>query len=250
VAKPLAEGSFALQPALAIRGELRPRLIDRAPKVDAAQDIVELPCLRPRVAHVVRHDGRDAELRGELGATVAAIDIRRPPAIDELGIQAIPEDLAQPRERLGVIALRERDEPRGLIGDEGEGRPRLRLLSRELGRGHDAAEAGPAASVEREERHRVGVDEPQLGTEDRLDAALTGHVPESHRAVQPARVGERERVLPVLDRRVQQVTEARCAVQEGVAAMRVEVDEAGHRSVHDALQEPLTPAPIAVDVAE
>lgn len=32
--------------------------------------------------------------------------------------------------------------------------------------------------------------------------------------------------------------------------MRVEVDEAGHRSVHDALQEPLTPAPIAVDVAE
>src|SRR5205823_14358191 len=123
-----AELGLALQPALAVRRELLPRFVDRAPEVDAAQDVVELPRIRPRVAHVVRDDGRDAELSGELRARIAAIDVLRPPAVHELRVHAVAEDLAEAHKGFCIVRLRERDEPRRLIGDERERRARLSLL--------------------------------------------------------------------------------------------------------------------------
>ena len=223
--EPRAKIGLALQPALAVRGELLPCRIDRGPEIDAAQDVVELPRVGTRVAHVVRDDRRDAELRGELRPRVAAIDVGGPPTVHELGVRAVAEDLAEPDERLGVVGLRERDEPRRLAGDERERRARLRLLAGQLRGGHDPAEARPAGAVHREERHRIGIDEPQLHPEDRLDPARAGRVPEPDRAVQPVRVGERERILPVRGRGVEQIVDARCAIQEAVVALRVEMNE-------------------------
>ena len=225
VSEPGAEQLLALQPALAVGGEPLPCLIDGAAEVDAPQHVVELARLGPRVAHVVRDDRRDAQLGRELRAFVAAVDIGRAPAVHQLHIEAVPEDLAQPRQRFGVVALRKRDEPVGLIRDERERRDRLRLLARELRGGHDPAEARPAGPIEPEQRHRIGIDQVQLHTEDRLDPTLARRVPEAHRAVEAVRVGERERVVAQLDRGIDEIVDRRRAIEERIAAVRTKVNE-------------------------
>src|SRR5206468_7673736 len=89
----------------------------------------------------------------------------------------------------------------GILGDERERRARFRLLARELRRGDRATETPPADAIARDEHEVPEVERLDLRAVDRTDARVLRRVPETHRAVETVRVGERERIHPSLDRR-------------------------------------------------
>src|SRR5712692_11137186 len=109
-------------------------------------------------------------------------------------------------------AAGEREKAVGVLADERERGPRLRLLAGELRRRNGAAEAAPADLVTRDEHEVAEVERLQLDAPDRLDARLLRSVPEAHRAVEAVRVGERERVHAALLRRRNEVVDRRRSV--------------------------------------
>src|SRR5206468_4681161 len=112
-----------------------------------------------------------------------------------------------------VHAAGEREEARGVLGEEREGRLGLCFLARELRRRDRPAEAGPALAVAGDEDDVTKVHELELRAEDRTEAALFGCAGEPHRAIEAVRSGARECVQSLLDRSVDEVVDIRRAVE-------------------------------------
>src|SRR5207249_2137268 len=115
-----------------------------------------------------------------------------------------------------VRAAGEREEALGVLGDERERRARLGLLARELRRGDRATEAPPADAIARDEHQMPEVERLDLSAVERTNAGILRGVPETHRAVEAVRVGERERIHPSLDRRRDELVHIGGTIEEAV----------------------------------
>src|SRR5687767_14785818 len=88
----------------------------------------------------------------------------------------------------------------------------------------EAAEVRVATRCLDEECDVRTVEEGELGARDRLEADRLGGVGELERAVEPVVVRERERGIAKLGGLQRKLLGKRCAVEEGVGAVAVELD--------------------------
>ena len=72
------------------------------------------------------------------------------------------------------------------------------------------------------------VERLDLRAVDRTDARFLRGVPETHRAIEAVRVGERERIHPSLDRGLDKFLHVRGAIEEAVIGVTVELDVFRH----------------------
>ena len=112
--------------------------------------------------------------------------------------------------------------------DPAEARSQVATSGRQLRGGDRATKARPALPVAGDEHDVSVILELQLGPEDRTDAAVLRRVREAHRAVEPVRVGEREPIHALRDRRVDQVIDLGRSVEEGMVRVRMKLDPARH----------------------
>ncbi len=208
-AEPFAQHGLALEPVLAVRLEAVPGLVERDAEVDAAEHVVETAPFGARVMDVVRDDAAKAHLPGKRCERVAERRRVGVEVVRELDVEPLAEHSAEPCKSLArrgeiaradrarhraIGAAGEREEARGVLGEELEGRFWLRLLAGELGRRDHSAEAGPALTVAGDEDDVTHVLELELRAEDRTESPLFRGVGEPHSPVQAIRVGESERI--------------------------------------------------------
>ena len=93
-----------------------------------------------------------------------------------------------------------------------------------VGGGEETAEVGVTLLRLDEQRHVRTVCERHLGARDRADAEVLGRVSELERAVDAVVVGERERRVTELGRLHCELLRERCAVEERVRRVRVQLD--------------------------
>ncbi len=203
---------------------------------------------RVRVDVPGRH-ARDAEAGGQgcqAAVQCAIVPGERALELDPEGVGAERREQAAHRRLVAhppAGAAAEADEPFGVRRDLGEREGRLGALTPAgplaracVGARQQPAEVRPAARVAHEQGEMamlgvlgggLAVAEAHLGALDRPQPDRAGRLGELHRARDRVVIGQRERRVAALDRRLRELVGQRCPVEEREGRMAVELD-VGH----------------------
>ena len=243
-----------LQPEVA-RLELHPvGRVDVVAGPDAEQDVVGVGLDLVDVVEVVRHDERQARLRGEpqellvehllLGHAVVLELEEEVARAEDLAVLAgdvaseVPVvDLERPRD-LAAEAGAQPDEALAVPGEMLAIDPRLVVVAVDMGVGDEPAEVAIADVVLRQEDQVEGLGvglalllghrpagDVRLDADDRLDALVDAGLVEADGAVERAVIGDGEAVEALLGRRIDEVRDPPEAVEEAELGVDVEVSE-------------------------
>ena len=228
------------QDALVVAAPLRLAAVERAAVTDGDEDVLEARAARMVCVDVARDERRRTDRLCELAQRRVAVRVAAFVGPLQLDEEAVASECAgQSRSGVRIAdgetvprAARQADQPfvellQQRLVERRVGR-RLRLPSRlarvRVGGGEETAEVGVTLLRLDEQRHVRTLCERHLGARDRADAEVLGRVSELERAVDAVVVGERERRVTELGRLHCELLRERCAVEERVRRVRVQLD--------------------------
>jgi hypothetical protein len=205
--------------------------LERGLVLDGHERVLESRAAQVVGVDVAGCDRTDAELAGELSQGCVAPRVPAQIRALELDVEALAaESAGEPGGGVrmadgeaGARAAGKTHEPFVPLLECGGIESRLETLGG-MSLRDEAAQVRVATRCLHEERDVRAVEERELGARQRAQPDCLGGMRELERAVQPVVVGERERGIAELGGLKRKLLGERCAVEEGVGAVAVELD--------------------------